>query len=397
MDETLQRYEEVKKGESTRILDEEEFERVIEYYFQESNEEQALLACDIARTYYPFSASVLLLRAEILTQAQKYGQALKALDEMEQYDGNNIDAVLLRSDILLAQFKYDQAALWLEQRSKEFEGKEKTEVLLELSDVYDESEEFDAVFDTLKRVIAIDRRNEEALQKICFWSEFTGRLEESVTLHTQLTDDDPYNALGWFNLGAAAVLMFFVMSGYVIGLSIREPLTGPGARRYVLRRTARLVPVAYAAILLAWLLQPDLSRHMLLGNFLFLQNDVPYPVTGWQFPLLVNDPVLWTLNYEAFYYLLFLVVWWLAPSAVVFFGLITLVAFGPALGLPVPVLISRHACGAYYWMGGLALAWCTAAPAAAAAGRSQWPSAVLGAYALWVVGPLRLLFLQGGF
>src|ERR1043165_335974 len=137
LEETLRRYEEVKKGESTSILDEEEFERVIEHYFQNSNEEQALLACDIARTYYPFSATILLLRAEILTQAQKYGQALIALDEMEQYDNNNIDAVLLRSDILLAQFKYDQAALWLEQRAKEFEGKEKTELLLELSDVYD--------------------------------------------------------------------------------------------------------------------------------------------------------------------------------------------------------------------------------------------------------------------
>jgi tetratricopeptide (TPR) repeat protein len=203
IDETLARYEEVKKGESTSILEEEEFERVIEYYFQGSNEEQALLACDIARTYYPFSASILLLKAEILTQAQKYGQALKALDEMEQYDNGNIDGVLLRSDILLAQFKYDQAALWLEQRTADFSGKEKTEILLELSDVYDESEEFDAVFDTLKRVIKIDRRNEEALQKICFWAEFTQRLDESVTLHTQLTDDDPYNALAWFNLGAA--------------------------------------------------------------------------------------------------------------------------------------------------------------------------------------------------
>lgn len=203
LDETLRRYEEVKRGESSGILDEEEFERVIEYYFQNSNEEQALLACDIARTYYPFSASILLLRAEILTQAQKYGQALNALDEMEQYDNSNLDAVLLRSDILLAQFKYDQAALLLEQRSEEYRGKEKTELLLELSDVYDESEEFDAVFDTLKRVIKIDRRNEEALQKICFWAEFTDRLDESVTLHTQLTDEDPYNALAWFNLGAA--------------------------------------------------------------------------------------------------------------------------------------------------------------------------------------------------
>ncbi len=203
LDETLRRYEEVKQGSSANILDEEEFERVVEYYFQNNNEEQAMLACDIARTYYPFSASILLLRAEILTQAQKYGQALKALDEMEQYDNHNLDAVLLRSDILLSQFKYDQAALFLEQRVVEYNGKDKTELLLELSDVYDESEEFDAVFDTLKRVIAIDKRNEEALQKICFWAEFTGRLDESVTLHTQLTDDDPYNSLGWFNLGAA--------------------------------------------------------------------------------------------------------------------------------------------------------------------------------------------------
>ncbi|OSZ82619.1 hypothetical protein CAP35_04960 [Chitinophagaceae bacterium IBVUCB1] len=203
LDELLQRYEQVKKGESSSIMDEEDFERVIEFYFQNSNEEQALLACDIAGTYYPFSTTIMLLRAEILTQAQKYGQALKMLDEVEENDPNNLDATLLRSDILLGQFKYDQAAMWLEQKSNEFSGKEKIEVLLELSDVYDECEEFDAVFDTLKRVIKIDRRNEEALQKICFWADFTKRLEESATLHTQLTEEDPFNALAWFNLGAA--------------------------------------------------------------------------------------------------------------------------------------------------------------------------------------------------
>lgn len=203
LDQLLQRYESVKKGESSNMMDEDEFERVIEYYFQNSNEEQAMLACEIGRTYYPFSASILLLKAEILTQAQKFGQALKVLDELEQYDQNSLDAVLLRSDILLGQFKYDQAALWLEQKADDFEDKEKIEILLELSDVYDECEEFDAVFDTLKRVIKIDKRNEEALQKICFWADFTKRLEESITLHTQLIEEDPYNALAWFNLGAA--------------------------------------------------------------------------------------------------------------------------------------------------------------------------------------------------
>jgi len=203
LSDLLRRYNDVKNGAATGMMDEEDFERVIEYYFQKSNEEQALLACDIARTYYPFSSSILLLRAEILTQSQKFGQALKILDELEQYDQQNLDAVLLRSDVLLSQFKYDQAAALLEQRVEEFAGKDKIEILLELSDVYDECEEFDAVFDTLKRVVKMDRRNEEALQKLCFWADFTDRNEESIALHTQLTEEDPYNALAWFNLGAA--------------------------------------------------------------------------------------------------------------------------------------------------------------------------------------------------
>lgn len=203
LDELLRRYEDVKNGEASGMMDEEDFERVIEYYFQNSNEEQALLACEIARTYYPFSTSVLLLKAEILVQAQKYGQAMHVLDELEEYDNSNLDATLLRSDILLGQFKYDQAAVLLEQRSENFSGKDKIEVLLELTDVYDECEEFEAVFDTLNRVLKIDPRNEEALQKICFWADFTKRLEESVAIHTAITDEDPYNALAWFNLGTA--------------------------------------------------------------------------------------------------------------------------------------------------------------------------------------------------
>ena len=203
MDELLRQYELVKRGESTGMMEEEAFEQIIEYFFQNSNEEQAMLACEIARTYYPFSSSILLLRAEILTQAQKYGQALKALDELDQYDQHNLDSVLLRSDILLAQFKYDQAVHLLESESGYFESKDKVELLLELANVYDECEEFEAVFDTLKRVLKVDRRNEEALQKICFWADFNERHEESVSLHEALIDDDPFNALAWFNLGSA--------------------------------------------------------------------------------------------------------------------------------------------------------------------------------------------------
>lgn len=203
LDELLRRYENVKNGEAGGLMDEEDFEKVIEYFFQNSNEEQALLACDIAATYYPFSTSISLLKAEILVQGQKYGQAQRILDELEKNDSLNLDGTLLRSDIFISQFKYDQAAVWLEESSHRFEDKEKIEILLELTDVYDECEEFDAVFDTLKKVVEIDHRNEEALQKLCFWADFTKRHDESVTIHTLITDEDPYNALAWFNMGAA--------------------------------------------------------------------------------------------------------------------------------------------------------------------------------------------------
>lgn len=203
MDELIERFQSIKEGNATGMLDEEDYERIIEYYFQNNNDAEALLACEIGRTYYPFSSSILMLKAEILTQTQKYGQALKTLDEVEQYDHANLGAVLLRADILLSQSKYDFAASYLRRSAEQFEGKEKVEILLELSDVYDECEEYEEVYQTLKSVLELEARNEEALQKVSFWAEFTNKLEDSVALHTQLTNEDPYSVLAWFNLGAA--------------------------------------------------------------------------------------------------------------------------------------------------------------------------------------------------
>ena len=41
------------------------------------------------------------------------------------------------------------------------------------------------------------------MYKICFWTDFTGRNEESIRLHQRIIDEHPYCELAWFNLGAA--------------------------------------------------------------------------------------------------------------------------------------------------------------------------------------------------
>lgn len=203
IEDLIRMYERIKSGQQSKFLDEEEYEFIIEYYFQNNNEAEAIAACELAMSYYPYSASILLSKAEILFQAQKYGQAIQALDTLDTVEDKNLDAVLLRADIYLAQLKHDQAALLLEEKSLLFEGKEKIEIMLELSDVYDECEDFEAVFNILRQILEIDYRNEEALHKISFWADFAEMHQQSVELHTKIIDNDPYNALAWFNLGAA--------------------------------------------------------------------------------------------------------------------------------------------------------------------------------------------------
>jgi tetratricopeptide (TPR) repeat protein len=203
IEDLLREYEQIKKGIKTRFLDEEDYEYIIEYLYQNNQEGEALIACEIAQTYYPYSTSILLVKAEILFQAQKYGQALHTLDAIDSIEENIMESILLRSDIYLAQYKYQQAAALLEDKVGFFDGKERWEMMLELSEVYDECEDFEAVFNTLKKILLADCRNEEALHKISFWADFSGMQQESVDLHLQIVEKDPYNALAWFNLGAA--------------------------------------------------------------------------------------------------------------------------------------------------------------------------------------------------
>lgn len=99
--------------------------------------------------------------------------------------------------------------------------------------------------------------------------------------------------------GQLSVIVFFILSGYVIGLSTRHPLTWQTTGTYLKKRFLRLYPI-YACCLLLGLLITD--RHYSIGtiiaNFAFLQvtlTDAMYEVG-----------VSWSLNYEMLFYLLFI-------------------------------------------------------------------------------------------
>ena len=112
-----------------------------------------------------------------------------------------------------------------------------------------------------------------------------------------------------------AVLTFFVLSGYAIGLATRSypPVTRAATGAYAFRRMARIVPLY--AFSLAWTAALGLiygyngaafTLRTLLGNAVFLQTSLE--AKGYWFEPFGRNGPYWSLSYEVFFYLILPVV-----------------------------------------------------------------------------------------
>jgi peptidoglycan/LPS O-acetylase OafA/YrhL len=184
--------------------------------------------------------------------------------------------------------------------------------------------------------------------------------------------------------GPEAVFVFFVISGYVIGLTTGLPATGAAIRHYASRRLLRIVPIAWTTILVTGLLLRHNSAAVVAGNLAFLQNSQPYPF-GFRVPVLYDDPPLWSLSFEMLYYAVFILIWKFAPRLRVVFVVTILAAFADFAG--GPEIFARHAAYFVFWLCGLCIAWRT--EPAARDDRAAWPASFFAAFAVWSVEPIR--------
>ena len=199
----LQQFENLKAGKPNSFIEEDSFERIIDHFDEKEQLNLALEAAAYGIEQYPYSSMLLLKKADILIALREYKEALFVLDEAELLDSRDTNLFILKTDAYLALDMQQKAAEVLEAAIQDFDGEEKLDLLFELADVYDDYENFDKVFDCLKMILEQEPNNEEALYKICFWTDFTGRNEEGIRLHQQIIEEYPFNELAWFNLAAA--------------------------------------------------------------------------------------------------------------------------------------------------------------------------------------------------
>ena len=123
--------------------------------------------------------------------------------------------------------------------------------------------------------------------------------------------------VGYFGSPYLSVLVFFCISGYVIGVTNDTPKLN--IAKYLKKRAVRLYPIYLVSIGLCLFITWKVPAYVIIGNIFFLQN-------GESIPLFVNYST-WTLHYEALYYLLFIALFYLRPRIGILLAAMLVVCF----------------------------------------------------------------------
>lgn len=203
MKELLMKYQKLRSGSDFHYLEEEAFEKIIDYYDENEQLNLAMEAAERGIGQFPFSSLLLIKKADLLIASHLFSEALDILEKVSVLDISDMNLHILKIDAWLGLGNQNKAKTLFDESMAMYEGPEKITFLFELADVFDDYEMFDEVFDCLKGILLEDPLNEEALFKICFWTDYAQKYAESIELHTKLIDEHPYSHLAWFNLGTA--------------------------------------------------------------------------------------------------------------------------------------------------------------------------------------------------
>jgi tetratricopeptide (TPR) repeat protein len=197
----IEKFEKMINDGSFVFFDADDFEEIIEHYFQTQNADLLQKALDAASTQYPDNTSFKISNAQYLASQQQTTEALKILNDLEPDNSENADIFLTRGYI------YSQMGL-SEQSIENFKTALKysdapDEVCAALGSEFINKSEYDNAIFYLKKGFQFNPQNEMIVGELAISYELSGKKEEALQFFTKFTDEYPYNKWAWFNLGIA--------------------------------------------------------------------------------------------------------------------------------------------------------------------------------------------------
>lgn len=177
--------------------------RLIQHYERQFQFDKAIHLADQAIAMYKYKQDFYLLKAKLLMASQQANLALEVLHQAYAISPMNPEIQCLQARAYALIERYEESLHILMDLKCNIHKTDLTELLLVEAFIYETMKDFNKMFDTLREALLLNPNNQEALEQIWVSVEFSKKYEESIRLHQELIDKNPYSYLAWYNLGHA--------------------------------------------------------------------------------------------------------------------------------------------------------------------------------------------------
>src|ERR1700722_18029298 len=95
MKDLLKQYQDLKNGRHHSFLEEDAFEKIIDYFDDTEEITQAIEADELGIEQYPYSSALLIKKADLMIATRRYHEALEILERAELLDSADINLYIL--------------------------------------------------------------------------------------------------------------------------------------------------------------------------------------------------------------------------------------------------------------------------------------------------------------
>jgi tetratricopeptide (TPR) repeat protein len=206
--ELIGKFEQMISSGSFVFFDANDYEEIIEYYFQSYDPETLLIALTKAISQYPNNASFKISNAQLLAAQEKTSEALKILNDLELSDATDEQLYMTRGYIY-SQMGLSEQAIENYKTALKYTT-EPHEVYLSLGMEFMNKKEVDNSLFYLKKALSLDPKNDVIVSEIALCYEMSDKKDEAADFFSKYVDEHPYSEFGWFNLGVSfsRILMY---------------------------------------------------------------------------------------------------------------------------------------------------------------------------------------------
>jgi len=203
MDNLVSEFETMKSTGQVSFQQEKFYYELIEFYQNEIQFDKAIEVVDYALSEFQFRSEFYLIKARLLYVQNNFEESLAFVEMAENIAPFEFDIQLFKVKVLGALGFSDVAKSKLSDLEKYANKSDLIEIYMCESFLYEWCNDFDGMFQSLKKSLILNPLNEDALYRINLSVDLTKNYEESIFLHKVIIDESPYNALAWYNLGHA--------------------------------------------------------------------------------------------------------------------------------------------------------------------------------------------------